>query len=197
MLRGIYLLLLAVLPSRLKIELLRLQGYNISRKARIGLAWLDVRELSLAEGARIGAFNVFKGIQKLAMGRNASIGRFNQFTANRHYMEIAGASHGTVELADAAVITMRHYFDCQSSLYVGEHSLVAGIRSVFFTHQKGIRSLHEAKAVHIGPWVYCCVVLPGTHEEEFALYSSPRVMMMKALGEECAYFSTADPTARF
>ncbi len=217
MLRGIYLFLLAVLPSRLKIELLRLQGHTVSRKAHIGLAWLDIRGLYLAEGARISSFNVFKGINHLVMGRNAGIGRFNQFTANRHYAEIAGSSHGIVELADAAVITMRHYFDCQSRIYIGEHSLVAGIQSVFFTHQKGIRGLHEAKAIIIGPRVYIgtsCVVLPGTlvagHafigggsvlsgalEREFALYSSSRATMMKPLEADCAYFSDTDPTARF
>lgn len=217
MLRRIYLLILAILPSRLKIELLRLQGHAVSRKSQIGLSWLDIREVTLADGARIGSFNIFKGIQKLTMGQNASIGRFNQFTANHHYREIAGPPHGVVDLADAAVITMRHYFDCQSSIHVGQQSLIAGIRSVFFTHQKGLKSLHEAKPIQIGPKVYVgtnCVVLPGTRiagnafvgggsvlsgilDEQFALYSSPRVVLAKSLSPSTAYFAAEEPTARF
>lgn len=215
--RRVWLLILMLLPSRLKIELLRLQGHQISRKSKIGFSWLDVEEISMGDGSRIGLLNIFKGLRKLDLGPNAGIGRFNQFTANQYYVTIAGQDHGIVELANGAVITNRHYFDCQSTIRLDQFVLVAGLGSVFFTHQKGIKALHEAKPIYIGPKVYlgaACVVLPGASvagyayvvsgslvggnlNQEYAVYSSPRAQVVKELPRDAAYFNAGDPTAVF
>ncbi|MGH7689537.1 MAG: acyltransferase [Gemmatimonadaceae bacterium] len=216
-LKAIWNAVLLLLPSRLKVELLRLRGHDVSRQSHIGMSWLDIGHISLRDGARIGPFNVFKGMAVLDMAANAEIGRFNQFTANRYYSGIAGAQHGRVTLAKGAVITMRHYFDCQSSVSLGEDSLIAGIGSVFFTHQKGVHSLNEAAPISIGPRVYlgaACVVLPGAFvrgrayissgsivsgvlDEQDVLYASPKASVVKALTPDASYFATDKPTAHF
>lgn len=215
--RRLWLAALMFLPSRIKIELLRLRGHHVSRRSRIGLSWLDVQTLRIADGARIGSFNVFKGLAALDMAEEAEIGKFNQFTASPYYESIGGPAHGRVSLGHGAIVTMRHYFDCQSSISIGADSLVAGIRSVFFTHQKGIRSLNEAAPITIGPRVYvgaACVILPGASvrgraylssgsiiagnlDQEDAVYASPRAVVVKSLSSDAAYFSAARPTARF
>ena len=216
-LRRTWLAILMLLPSRLKIEALRLLGHKVSRHAHIGMSWLDIGTIELKDGASIGPLNVFKGISALAMSMNSEIGRYNQFTANENYSEIAGPEHARVTLDTGAVITMRHYFDCQSSMSLGEHSLVAGIGSVFFTHQKGIRSLNEAAPIRIGPRVYlgaACVVLPGAAirgrvyissgsivsgvlDEQDVVYASPRAAVVKPISGNAAYFAADRPTAHF
>jgi len=215
--KTLWLLTLLFLPSRLKIELLRLQGHKVSRKSHIGFSWLDVGQLEISDGASIGPLNVFKGLNRLSMGQSATIGRLNQFTASRHYAGIGGSDHGVLELADGAVITMRHYFDCQSAIRLGRQSLIAGLGTAFFTHQKGIKELHEAKAIDFGPRVYlgaACVVLPGARvaghayivsgsivggnlEVEYSVYSSPRAQAVKQLDRNAAYFCQDAPTAKF
>lgn len=214
--RKIGLLLLMLLPSRIKIEILRLLGHQVSRKCRIGMSWLDIRSIRIDDGAWIGPMNAFKGLKCLELGREAGIGRFNQFTASQAGVEGLGEGAGVVRLADGAVITMRHYFDCSALVAIGERSLVAGIGTIFFTHQKGIKALYEAKPIRVGPRVYlgaACIVLPGAHiaghayvasgslvggalDQEYAVYSSPRAQVVKALAPDAAYFTADAPTAR-
>lgn len=214
--RKIWLLMLMVLPSRIKIEILRMLGHKVSRQCHIGMSWLDARSIHLEDGARIGLLNVFKGIKNLELGRGAGIGRLNQFTASQAGVEGLGEGAGTVRLAEGAVITMRHYFDCSALIEIGDKSLVAGIGTIFFTHQKGIKALYEAKPIRLGPRVYlgaACIVLPGARiaghayvasgslvggrlDQEYAVYSSPRAQVVKELQPDAAYFSAVAPTAR-
>ena len=215
--RKLYFIILALLPSWLKVEFLRLKGHEISRKSHIGMSWLDIKKIRMGEGSRIGSLNVFKGLREVNLECRAGIGNYNQFTANAHYADIAGVDHAKLNLREGAVITMRHYFDCQSAIEIGKDSLVAGLGTAFFTHQKGIKTLHEAKRVDIGERVYLgssCVVLPGASirgyayivsgsiisgnlHETHAIYSTPRAVVVKKIDDTAAYFSTPDPTGRF
>ncbi len=205
-----------VLPSRLKIEALRLRGHHVSRRSHIGMSWLNVDHISIGDGARIGLLNVFKGLRSLEMGAESEIVRFNVLTAYGPFAEIGGVEYGRVRLGRRAVITMRHYFDCQSSVTIGEDSVVGGIGTVFFTHQKGVHVLNEAKPIRIGPRVYlgaACVVLPGAVvrgrayigggsvvsgvlDEEDVIYASPRATVVKSLRGDAAYFASKHPTGR-
>ena len=204
-----------LLPSRLKIEVLRLLGHHVSRRCHIGMSWLNVDHISMSDGARIGLLNFFKGLRSLEMGPEAEIVRFNIFTAYGPFADIGGSQYGRVVLERRAAVTMRHYFDCQSSVTIGEDSVIGGIGTVFFTHQKGVGVLNEAKPIRIGPRVYlgaACVVLPGTMvrgrayvsggsivsgvlNEENVLYASPRATVVKSLPEDAAYFASHHPTA--
>jgi acetyltransferase-like isoleucine patch superfamily enzyme len=213
-LRRVWCMTLMLLPSRLKIEILRLRGHQVSRRAQIGMSWLNIDHISLGDGARIGLLNFFKGLQSLEMGPESEIVRFNVFTAYGPFADIGGAEYGRVTLRRRAAITMRHYFDCQSSVTIGEDSVIGGIGTVFFTHQKGVRTLNEAKPIRIGPRVYlgaACVVLPGAVirgrayigggsivsgmlEEQDVIYASPRATVVKLLPEDAAYFASHHPT---
>ncbi len=60
---------------------------------------------------------------------------------------------------------MRHYFDVQDLVEISDDSLIAGIQTMVFTHQKGLVALNEFKPVKIGSRVYVgagCRLLPGT-----------------------------------
>lgn len=215
--KRLILVVLLVLPSRLRIFVLRMLGHRIGRNCFIGAAWLDVVRIEMEEGSFIGHLNVFKGLRQLTLGTGARVGRYNVFTASRHYSVLGGTGHGVVTLAPRAVITMRHYFDCQAAIAIGEDSLIAGIGTVFFTHQKGIAAIHEAKPIDIGPRVYvggCAVVLPGAvingHayvvsgstiggklEDQYCIYASPRAVAIKTIAPNAAYFQQDRPTVPF
>ena len=210
-------ILLLLLPTWGRIRLLRMLGHEIASSARVGCSWIDIRRMTLGENARIGFGNVFKGLDSVVLKDNAKIGRFNQFTASRHYKALAGTDHGTLVLESGAVITMRHYLDCQHRIAIGERSLIAGIGTTFFTHQKGIASLHEAKPIEIGPRVYVgarCMLLPGTHiagfayiaagsnisgrlSESYAVYGSGKAAVVKKLALDAVYFTSDSPTDDF
>ena len=87
-LRTLNLLLLALLPSAVKVRILRLAGHEIGPGAKIGCSFVDVKRMKLGAGARIGFGNVFKGMQYLELGDRTSIGRFNLFTCDDYYRRL-------------------------------------------------------------------------------------------------------------
>lgn len=210
-----WITLFTFFPSSLKVVVLRLLGHSVGDDVKIGFSYLDIKSLDLKAGARIGNGNVFKGMQKISMGENASIGRFNIFTCNKYYLISFSENAGRLYMDDRAVVTMRHYFDMQHSVTLGHDSLVAGIQSIFFTHQKGFTELDEAKPIVLGSKVYlgaACKVLPGAEianhiiigagsvvsgllDEEYSLYASPKAVLVKKLEKNVPYFAEKNPTA--
>lgn len=203
----------ALLPSFLKCFLLRRMGHEVGKGVRIGVSMLGIQHLDLGENSRIGHGNVFKGIQQLQLGPGAMIGRFNLFTCSPYYLGMNRTRAGRINVGAGAAITMRHYFDVQDLLEIGDNSLVAGIQTMVFTHQKGLMALNEFKPVRIGNRVYIgagCTLLPGATvadyivigagsivggnlSESYQLYSSPRAVAVKQLSKEMPYFSVENP----
>lgn len=209
------MLLFAIFPSTLKVAVLRFKGHSIGKGVKIGISYLDIKNLHLGTNAKIGNWNVFKNVQTLEMGDEASVGRFNIFTCNKYYLKYYPDFAGKFHMDDRAVVTMRHYFDLQHSITLGSNSLVAGMQTIFFTHQKGFQKLNEAKPIQIGPRVYigaACKILPGAcirgHivvgagsivsgelDVEYSLYASPKAELVKSLNENIPYFNDQNPTA--
>lgn len=207
-------LLFALLPSAVKCAWLRRRGHTIGKDVRIGVSVLGVRHLELGDHSRIGHGNIFKGMESVSLGANASIGRFNLFTCNPHYYKLNPQRAGRLAIGARAAITMRHYIDVQDRVELGEDSLIAGIQTMVFTHQKGLSSLNEFKPVRIGRRVYIgagCRILPGTTvadcivvgagsivgghlSETFQLYSSPRAVAVKQLNRDMPYFTAEWPS---
>lgn len=167
----------------------------------------------MSDGARIGHLNIFKGMRNVSIGVMSSIGRYNIFTSSRYYQGLYPTEAGVLVIGNKAAVTMRHYFDLQHRISIGDHSLVAGIGTVLFTHQKGAQQLDEAKAITIGSRVYvgaACVVVPGTTiadnvivgagsvvggnlDEPYVLYSSPRAMVVRELDKNHSYLRHDNP----
>ena len=133
------------LPSFLKVRLLRLLGHSIHKTAYIGFSILDVKRIHLGENTYIGIGNVFTNLETLEMHEGSRINRWNRFTSGREF-------HGKMLLHRHASISLRHYFDVCDLVEVGANTIIAGHRSSFFTHSKGVDTIDYTKPIIVGEW---------------------------------------------
>lgn len=162
--RRLFLILLALLPSFVKVRLLRALGHDIGKNVHIGMSYLDIRRMDLRDGVRIGSFNYFNGLTELTVMEHARIGGWgNWFTASRRDDQ-GNPGHGRVFIGRGSAITNRHYVDVQELFVVGEQSFIGGFGSVFFTHGVSPPLGNFNRPVIIGDHCYLgshCLLLPG------------------------------------
>ena len=157
-------LALMLLPSSLKILVLRWLGHEIGRDVRIGYSYLDVESIVLENGVRIGHFNYFKNLRRLTMREGARIGGYcNWFTATAANDE-GNPDFGCLEVGRGSNMTARHYFDLQAGIVIGDETLIAGFGSVFLTHTYTPDLRNVNAAIRIGSRCYVgshVILLPG------------------------------------
>ncbi|WP_299576191.1 hypothetical protein [uncultured Williamsia sp.] len=122
-------------PGPFKNALLRLLGDSVGSGVRLGpnLVLGHVRFV-LADGASIGSLNVFRALREVRLDEDAYIGNLNQITAVPDY-RAHDPAFGLLHLSPGAGMTNRHYVDCSGRFMVGTFSMIAGVRSVFQTHE--------------------------------------------------------------
>ena len=155
--RFIFRMVFFLLPSPIKVWWLRFRGHQVGDGVYIGFVYLDVRRIKLGDNVVLLSLTVFKGLELLECDSGSRVGRYNLFTS-------ASENKGVVKIGSRSVITMRHYLDIQAVFSMGADSILAGIGSSVFTHQKGIRSTNELANVVIGDRVSIgarCLILPG------------------------------------
>jgi acetyltransferase-like isoleucine patch superfamily enzyme len=159
-------LLLVLLPWPVRRRLLvRLFGYDIAPSARIGLAWIFPRRLTMGPHSSIGHLTVCKGADRLELGAHASIGRGNWITgypagAPRHFLHRTDRRPELV-LGRHAAITNRHLIDCTDRIDVGEFTTIAGFRSQLLTHSIDL-ALNRQSCAPIRIGRYCFVGTAST-----------------------------------
>jgi len=195
-------LLVLPLPSKLKNFILRFLGHNIHKSAYIGFSYLNIDRIELAQDTYIGHGNVFFRLGSLQLDQGSRISRWNQFSSGAIYQ-------GKIILKKNASISLRHYFDVCDLIEIGENTIVAGHRSTFFTHSKGIEKIDYTKQIVIGNFCYLgsnLKVLPGVviadhcfvgmgsvlvgnlSESPFFLFAGNPAKPIKKLPETAAYF---------
>ncbi len=161
----LYLILLAILPSFVKIRLLNARGHKIDKSCRIGICYLDIKLIEMKKGSKISSLNFFKGLQSLKMGEYARIGgNFNWFTAS-HLHKLGQEGYGEVIIGMGSNITSKHFFDVQQRIQIGEQSLIAGFRSTFWTHGYRDTANSQNNGITIGSNCYIgsqVIFLQGT-----------------------------------
>lgn len=162
----ILIALIGLLPaSRLKNLGLRRLGWAIGRSTSIGpgLYW-SIASVTIGSSARIGPFNVVRGLAKLSMGDRARMGQWNWVSASGPLVDAGSA--GALVVGEDSAITARHYIDASGGVTIGHHTTVAGVRSTFVTHGIDWRaSRQRTRRISIGD--YCIVssnvsIAPGT-----------------------------------
>ncbi len=129
-----------MLPAgAVKNMVLRLLGNEIGRGADLGPNLvLRCGRFSCGAGSSIGAFNVFRNLAAVELGDHAFIGGFNQVTAAPAYQRI-DRDAGRLVLAAGAGIVNRHYLDCSGGIRLGRMAMLAGVRSIFQSHELDLR----------------------------------------------------------
>ncbi len=165
LLRRVACLGLAVLPSGLKIALLRTTGHTIGKGCRIGCTYLDVARLEMGDHCHIAHFNYIKGLQRLRMDDHARIGgRFNWVTASSRHRGWADNGYGELSIGYGSNITGRHYIDVQRGVSIGEKTLMAGHGSTIWTHSVDEIEAGDERGVRIGDNCYVgshCIFVQG------------------------------------
>lgn len=137
--------LVALLPSRAKIWLLRRMGACIGRGCYIGLSVIHAQKIEIGDHVRIASFNLLHRLTSLKMGQGSRMNGFNWIT---------GAGMGEFILGHHSAITRLHFFDASGSIDIGDNSIVAGRGSHFFTHGISSTNLDDLRPIVIGPWCY-------------------------------------------
>lgn len=191
--------LLLLLPSRLKIGLLRLLGHEIGRHCYLGASLLDVSNLRMGDHVHVGHLNVFRRLRSLDLGSGARITNRNYFT---------GGGEGRLRLGKNASISSGHHMDVLAGVEIGDNTIIAGRGSTFFSHGIAPENLDVRETIRIGDWVYVgsnVKVIPGVtvpshafvgmgtvllekYTEEYVLIAGAPGRVVKRLPRDCAFF---------
>lgn len=183
--KGLIFLSILILPSFLLSPFLRLFGYKIGKKIKIGFSIVLANEIELNDNVKIGHFNFIK-IDKLILCNNSLIKHFNIFKgpfelelknkariANQNYLTRAplGVTYGKsiFQLGKNSNITSKHFIDLTKSVVMGENTVLGGRHSQIWTHgyvhkEIGDERLRIDAEVVIGNNVYIgsrCLFNPG------------------------------------
>ena len=135
MTRTLLLLFAVLLPAAVKRTYYRrLFGWQVGAGVRIGLSYLDARSATFGEGARIGHFNLFRGLAELRVGRGSFVANFNQ---------VAGVGHNPLFpsrllVGDHVNLMTHHYLDVAGTVTIGDGATVGGRDSHVWTHTVAI-----------------------------------------------------------
>ena len=184
-------ILMMVLPQSIRRFLYkRLFGFKIHHTARIGFSLVLCDELVMEEHSYISHFTIIKPIDRLIMYPYARIGSLNFITGyntkkNGFAKRIGFYKHVNdrkceLVLKEDAAITSRHFIDCNGGVYMGEHSLLAGIRSTILSHAIDFKNCRQdALPVVIGSNTFIgtgCILLKGTVVPDFSIVGAGAVL---------------------
>src|SRR5215831_2618311 len=149
--------LVALLPSRLKVPLYRLLcGYQIGAHVRIGFTlfigvercrigdhsrighfnlFLRISDLDVGEYTQIGFLNIFRGGQRIIIGRYATILRLNVINSIPE-ADALNATKPILELGPGVVITSEHRLDFTDRITIGAYTIIGGRGSSLWTHNR-------------------------------------------------------------
>ncbi|MGA7052526.1 MAG: hypothetical protein WBZ37_14885, partial [Mycobacterium sp.] len=95
---------------------MRSLGNHIGRDVVLGPNLvLNCGRFSIADGAVIMNFNIFKQLSSIELGPKTFIGNFNQITAAIDYQRFSPLV-GKLIIGESGFITNRHYVDCSGQV---------------------------------------------------------------------------------
>lgn len=138
-------ILVLLLPSWLKIVVLRAHGARIGQGCRIGFSLISAREIELGDSVYIGHFNLIWRLKRLEMGSGSRITLMNWIT---------GAGKGTFRLGACSSVSVQHFLEASGDIEIGANTIIAGRGSQFFTHGIAPDNLNDIRPIRIGDWCY-------------------------------------------
>lgn len=204
-----------ILPwSIRRIILVKIFGYRLHPKARIGFSFILPDQLEMAANSYIGHLTVCKGISLLVMGESSIIGNLNWITGfpanDKSFFGADIDRKPELILGAHSAVTNRHLLDCTNSVRIGKFTTVAGFRSQILTHSIDLYECRQSsRAVTIGDYCFIgtgCVLLGGSglpdrsvlgagsllnkhYAQSHFLYAGNPAIPAKALPAEMAYFT--------
>ena len=177
-------------------------GFKLGKGTYIGPSLLDTQSLEMAEGSRIGWFNIVRNMESVVLGNKARLGTFNWIAGFRsrqsvHFGKFPGR-RSALEIQDAAAITARHLIDCTDRIVIGRFSTVAGHRSQFLTHGIDFRENMQACApIIIGEYCFIgtgSILLKGVQVPDCTVIAAGSVVSQKI--DQGGYIYAGNPAAQ-
>jgi acetyltransferase-like isoleucine patch superfamily enzyme len=186
---------LALLPTWLKVPIYRrLFGFMIGKGVHIGLSpFVGVGRCRIGDHARIGSLNLFYKVGDLEVGEHVQIGFLNLFRGGRKARIGAYASvlrqnvfnsiikrdftepvDPVLDLGAGATITSGHWLDFSAGINIGDHTIVGGRNSSFWTHNR-----QRGRPISVGCHCYLgseIRVAPGAEVPSFCIVALGSVL---------------------
>lgn len=162
------LVFVGLLPNAIKIPLYRLVfRYRIGKGVRVGASLLDAMTVDLADGTRIGHFNLILRVDRITCGRSVRVDSMNIIRGGRvhlkdyaHVMRLnvlnAIPDHdcttqpvSELDVGAGAVIVSGHRIDFTDKVRLGRNVIVGGRNSSLWTHNR-----QETAPISIGDFCY-------------------------------------------
>lgn len=159
-------------------------GYRIHPSCRIGLSLIFPEELIMEEGARIGHFNVCKGVQKLDMHGYSAISSLNWITGfplskSRHFAHQPERMPQLI-LEEHSAIASRHLIDCTATVTIGKFTTVGGFYSQILTHSLDLAASRQScSPIEIGAYCFLgtnCVLLGGSILPDYSVLGAKSLL---------------------
>ncbi len=140
-------LIVWLLPAcGLKNRLLNLIGNQIAPDAVLAPSVvIGCGAFTIGDRSGIAMGNVFRNLSAVVMDSDAQIGSFSMISASPVYQQFDDRA-GQLRVGRLAFITNRHSLDCSGQIEVREGGAIAGVRSVFQSHELDV----EANRTTIG-----------------------------------------------
>lgn len=136
-------LALGMLPaSPLKNRLLSLtsRSWSIAPTASIAPNFFFGCEIvEIARDARIGPFNIFRGLHRLSIAEEGEINALNWVSGAGGFMPTTDESlRGSLVVKRAGTIVSRHFLDCSGGISIGEYAGIAGYKVTVMSHSVNV-----------------------------------------------------------
>jgi carbonic anhydrase/acetyltransferase-like protein (isoleucine patch superfamily) len=192
-----FLLLLAVLlPQSLKqMVYRRALGWMIGQGVRIGFSYIDAREVTLKDGARIGHLNVFRRLRRLSLGEKAHVHHSNQIVgATPDYPRAAS----TFTMEDGSALMGRHYVDCPGTVEIGERTVLGGSETQIWSHTLlvvpgGYEMLTTSVRIGRGVYIGARAVILAQRIPDGAVVAAGSVVNKSFPGQDCRLLIAGNP----
>lgn len=174
-----------------------LYGFEIGEHCYIGWSiFINTHKLSMAEGSRIGHFNVIRNMECVSLGERAIIGTFNWIAGgaksndskiNKEFSD----RRALLELGDESAIVARHIIDCADAIFIGRFSTIAGHRSQLLTHSIDLQANKQLCApISIGSYCFLgtgLIILKGAEIPDYSVIGAGSVVTKKIEEGRCIY----------
>jgi acetyltransferase-like isoleucine patch superfamily enzyme len=190
------LILAIVLPQPLKQTLYRrVFGWRIGKNVSIGLSYIDAREVTLMDGARIGHLNVFRRLRRLHVGPSAHV---------HHSNHIVGASTSFPQAASSFAMEQgsammgRHYVDCSGTVEIGKRSVIGGADTQIWSHTLlvvpgGYHMVTGTVRIGKGVYIGARATIVAERIPDGAVVAAGSVVNKSIPGEDCRLLIAGNP----
>lgn len=163
-------------------------GNHIGRDVALGPNLvLGCGRFSIADGAMIMNFNVFKNLSGIELGTKSAIGNFNQFTAAADYQQFSPLV-GRLVIGDWGFIMNRHYLDCSGQVILQPFAAVGGVKSIIQSHELDLaRNKTEPGRVVLGRNAVTstrCILLMDSYLPERSVLAAGSVLSRPKKGTD-------------